>query len=277
MKTKTIKQSIFQISVLALGLFLSVSCSQTPNIKPDPLVESNILLNQIGTYRHINFYSKNIELHAITFNSSYQAKLLQQATPNQLLAHSLRNIAQENNAIVSVNGGFYTPDFLPVGLFIENNKIIVKPKKVSLLNSCVWLDKKGKVFLDTNFSRCKQAPYAMQSGLVLINSDHINPSIITLQNKSNNLRLYFAPHRRTILAQSSDNKLIVIITSPVTLLDIATLLKDYPQVFGVKGINMALNLDGGSSTGMYVKFTKSYFYFPEIKPVKTLLLFGAQT
>jgi exopolysaccharide biosynthesis protein len=75
------------------------------------------------------------------------------------------------------------------------------------------------------------------------------------------------------LAQSSNNKILIIITSPITLLEAANILKNSPRIFGVDNIIMALNLDGGLSTGMYIRSKETQFYSAEKKQVKTFLLF----
>jgi len=142
-----------------------------------------------------------------------------------------------------------------------------------LLVSCIQLDKSGALFLEKKINNCLYAPFAMQTGPLLIERGNISPNFTELQKKLINLKTYFEPHRRSILAQSSNKKMLVIMASPITLFEAANILKNLPRVLGVDSITMALNLDGGASTGMYIKSKKTHFYMAEKRPVKTLLLF----
>lgn len=255
-------------------IFITMSSfadSQTANAEPDIRISN--LRNQLGTHRHIQFFSKNIQLDVVVLNAKYHAKLYQQKATNQSMALSIEKISRENNSTVAINGGFYTPNFQPAGLFIENGITIHKISRDRLLNACVQINEAGKILLEKNVQHCINTHSAIQIGPILIEQGNINPNIEKLESKLKNLKPYFEPHRRTLLAQSSDKKLLVIITSPITLSEAADILKNSPHLLGADKIITALSLDGGSSTGMYVELEKKHLYVAEIKPVKTFLLF----
>jgi exopolysaccharide biosynthesis protein len=253
---------------------MTLSChAKTLNVDSEPIIKISSLQNKLGNYRHIQLANKNIVLDAVILNEGYHAKLYQQKAINPSGAQSIREVAQENNSSIATNGGFYTPNFQPAGLFIENGKTLKKASHDPLLTSCIQVNKSGVILLEKEINSCLSAIYAMQTGPVLIEQGSISPNFKVLQNNFTNLSPYFEPHRRTILAQSSNKKLLVIITSPVTLPEAANILKNSPQIFGVSNIIMALNLDGGSSTGMYIRSKDTRFYIAEKKPVKTFLLF----
>ncbi len=238
------------------------------------ILEQKSLPNQLGTYRHIQLTDKNIQLHAVTLDKKYRSKIYRQMTENQSQAHSIRHISQKEKYDIGINGGFYTTRFHPAGLLIQDGKTIAKLAKDPLLSSCIRADKDEKLFLEKQPKDCLHALNAMQTGPLLIREGEISKNITVLEKKLTSIKAYFEPHRRTLLAQSSDQKLIIIVTSPVTLSDMAAILKNHPALFGIDHIAMALNLDGGSSTGMYIKLSKRPFYFQEKKYVKTLLLFN---
>jgi exopolysaccharide biosynthesis protein len=255
-------------------IFMVLNCNATAlNRNIEPSIKINSIKNKLGNYRHIQLVNKNIELDAVILSEGYHAKIYQQKAMNQSAAQSIREVAQENNASVAINGGFYTSNFQPAGLFIDNGKILEKVSGDPLLTSCVQVNKRGILFLEKKIDRCLHAMYAMQTGPLLIERGNISPNLKVLQSNLINLKPYFEPHKRTILAQSSNNKILIIITSPITLLEAANILKNSPRIFGVDNIIMALNLDGGLSTGMYIRSKETQFYSAEKKQVKTFLLF----
>lgn len=82
---------------------------------------------------------------------------------------------------------------------------------------------------------------------------------------------FFGPHKRTLLALTNQNELLMVTTSQLNLMDLANFLQNYPAAFGANQIKTAVNLDGGSSTGMYIRFPDEPFYFHELKHVKTFI------
>lgn len=227
---------------------------------------------QLGIYRHIKF-GKN-DVYEATLTDNYHAYIYQQPEKIHSLAKSIKEVTQGQNAIIGINGGFYTPDFQPAGLFIDKNIVTQPLVKDSLALSSICINKKGKMFLAKHPNKCLNAFYAMQTGPLIIDDGNVSTDVTLLPQKLTTLKVFFEPQRRTILALSNDGKLVVIITSPLTLLEAANLLKSYPDAFGVKGFQRALDLDGGISTGMYIGFKKNPLYFTEKVRVKTFVLFN---
>jgi len=155
--------------------------------------------------------------------------------------------------------------------FIQG-KQLKRFSKNRLLTSCVSIDKQGKMVL---VPRCRQSPgtfYAMQTGPVIMDHGRITDDIQALQEKSHVPQSYFSLHPRTILAESQDKNLLLIITSPMTLQQELQILQNDSKALGVEKIESAINLDGGASTGMYIRFKDSPVYVQESKPVKVLVL-----
>ncbi len=263
-----------RISLFLLLMTLGFSAGAQTTPRGYLLLDKKDLPNRLGSYQHILFSSQKIELYAVTFNETYHGQLYQQKTNDQSLAQSMRDISRSEHSLVSVNGGFYTKNFHPAGLFILDGHMINKLAKDPLLTSCVQVNKKGKIELDNTLKNCSHASQAMQTGPFIIERGHISSNDQLIQKKVPYLKAYFEPHHRTILALSRDKKLLVIITSPATLSEISNILMNYPTMFGLNDIETALNLDGGASTGMYIAFKQYPFYSPEKKSVKTFLLFN---
>lgn len=251
-------------------IVISIHCQNTFAVDvPASITEQSPLPGQLGSYRHIQF--NDTDLYATTLNSNYHADIYQQDAGVQALAKSIGELSLTQNFLLAVNGGYYTPQFLPAGLFIYQNKILHPlAKKDPLLTACIGIHKNKKLFLATRRQNCFQAFSAVQVGPVLIQDGDLSHY---LSKPHPRVKEFLSAHRRTIIALSTDHQVIVMVTSPTTLLNLAMILKEQPALFGVKKIMTAINSDGGSSTGMYIRFNKAPFYFPEQKNVKTFLFF----
>ncbi len=233
------------------------------------------LPNERGIFQHLQFkLDENIEVYAATLNSTYQARLYQQEEKNHFFAKSMSDLSRSENFLLAVNGGFYTPNFQPAGLFVYHGKVLKTFKKSRILTSCIAITSDKKLVLNANKEACLHAYHAMQTGPLMISHGNINSSLKSAEDRTTALKSFFSNNRRTILAESSDAKLVVMIASSATLYEMALLLKNYPEAFGVKNIVTAFALDGGSSTGMYIRFKNSPFYYPEMLWVKTLVFFN---
>jgi len=269
--TKKICYFIRSWSIVTLFLLIvSIHCQSTLAADmPTSIIEQSPLPGQLGTYRHIQF--RDTDLYATTLNSNYHADIYQQDTDIQSLAKSIRQLSLTQDFLIATNGGYYTPQFQPAGLFIYQNRILHHlAKKDPLLTACIGINKNKKLFLATRRENCLHAFSAMQVGPVLIQDGDLSHYLSKPHPK---VKEFLSAHHRTIIALSTDHQLIVIATSPTTLLNLAMILKEQPVLFGVKKITTAINLDGGSSTGMYIRFNNAPFYFPEQKNVKTFLFF----
>jgi exopolysaccharide biosynthesis protein len=233
------------------------------------IVEQKPLPHQLGTFSHIR--TSDTDFYVTVLNDGYQAQIYQQPALTQQTAKSLRTLSHEHDFLMAINGGFYTPHFKPAGLYIENGKIIHRAAKDPLLTACVGIDTQHKLILGTQRDKCSKAFAAIQAGPVLISQSHLNPGLDRLHPT---LREFLAPHRRTIIAQSSEGKVMIITSSPTQLHNIAMLLQDNPAIFGINKIITAINLDGGTSTAMYIRFSPLPFYVPEYKKVKTFVFFS---
>lgn len=232
------------------------------------------LPNQLGTFQQIELTTSDNQistLYAAILNQRYHAYLHLHETKIQFFADYLDTLSQTYPFMIAINGGFYQPDFTPLGLFIYQGKKIKSLMQSSLFTSCVVINKDNKLMIETNVTECLKTDNAMQTGPLLIQNGKINDHLQALQEKSNSIRDFFSPHKRTILALTSENKLILIVTSPLSLIDAANFLQNNPDAFGATRIKVAVNLDGGSSTGMYIRFPDEPFYFHEVKHVKTFI------
>ncbi|HSW92956.1 MAG TPA: phosphodiester glycosidase family protein [Gammaproteobacteria bacterium] len=259
------------LSAFIILLFFSTAFSAEENFR---IVDQKELPNQLGTFRTIEFNTSDHEaatLYAVTFNRDYHANFHLQENVIQFFANYLDAFTHNHDFIVGINGGFYYPDFTPAGLLIYHGKTVKPLVRSSIFKACVLIDSTQKIRLETDLDQCKKATNAMQTGPLLIENGKVNTDLLRIQQKSKSLAAFFNPHKRTLLALTGQNRLVMITTSPLALFDVARFLQDHPDAVGATHIQMAVNLDGGSSTGMYIRFPDQPFYFHELKHVKTFI------
>jgi len=238
------------------------------------VITKKTLPHQLGIFKEIEFSTANHQtstIYAAILNQHYRARLHQHESKIQFFADYLDELSRHNDFVIGINGGFYQPNFTPAGLFIYQGKMIKPAARSSLLKTCVAINKNHKITLETHLDQCANTDNAMQAGPLLIQNGKVNINLKFMQEKSPSMKDFFSPHKRTLLAITNENQLLMIVTSPVMLGDLANFLQNYPQAFGVSKIKTAINLDGGSSTGMYVRFPDEPFYFHELKHVKTFI------
>ncbi len=255
-------------------IFFTFAGSALPETNNFHVFTERELPNQIGSFRHVQYsLDDNIDIFATIFNDKMHAKIFRQPMSNQIESNQLHEIINQGGYIVGINGGFYTKTFQPAGLFIENGTFVHSIARSKLLTTCVRINRDNKIYLEKNRENCLDANFAMQTGPLIIDQGEISPEVYPQVNKKLKLDSFFSKNRRTILAETIDHQILAIVTTPSTLIQVANVLKNFPESLGVKKIKMALDLDGGSSTGMYVRFNKEPFYFFEQRHVKTFVFF----
>ena len=135
---------------------------------------------------------------------------------------------------IIINGGYFTPEFQPLGLFKIDGKFINK-RKPKKLSGFVAIDKKGVVSILTHSDDLSPYHSILQSGPYVIDPG----SKIGIRSNDGEIS------RRTLIGKTTGNEIMIIITSPVSLYDLANFIKNkFPN------IERLLNLDGGPSTAL---------------------------
>ncbi len=158
---------------------------------------------------------------------------------------SMKRLATEHNCKSAINGGFYTTNRAPLGLFIHND-IEVQAEHVSPLLNGYWYKTENGTNGITREIPQKEIKEALQSGPLLLENGKQLP--LTINNDEQT--------RRSIIAQTEQGDIIFLIIffqqSPLE----GPLLSDLPQLITKVAqreqlvVTSALNLDGGSASGM---------------------------
>lgn len=167
-------------------------------------------------------------------------------------------------ANAGINGGYFHPDRQPLGLVVSGGVTIHPEERARLLSGVLLVFANGSMKLQrVHEPRPKlEVREALQAGPFLVDGGR---SVSGLENSR--------AARRSVLATDGAGRWAILIIDRVTLAEAAGLLAT-PGILG-EGIQIqrALNLDGGSSTGLWVKGEAGAAprYRPEFGTVRNFL------
>lgn len=146
---------------------------------------------------------------------------------------------QRKSLVFAMNGGMYTKELSPLGLYIEKGKVLSKLNTTKTAHGNFYLQPNGVFYLNKdgspvicttpNFELHEDIDYATQSGPMLVIDGTIHPAF---RQGSRNV------HIRNGVGILPDGKLLFIMTKEkINFYDFATLFKE-------QGCKNALYLDG---------------------------------
>ena len=164
------------------------------------------------------------------------------------------------NSLAGVNGGYFDPDYRPIGLLIVDGKTIAPLQKARLLSGVLSSTaKKVQISRVSEFSMSQKPETAVECGPMLVDGGKLVRGLESTKSA-----------RRTFAAVSGD-KAALGFCSDVTLADLSNILAivSIPEF----KIQRALNLDGGSSSAFWFKRSNgSAFSIGELKPVRDFVV-----
>jgi len=158
------------------------------------------------------------------------------------------------NCVAGVNGGYFDPNFAPLGLRIIDGKVTSRLTRGRLMSGVLASNGSVQILRLAEFSLLKKWNAAIEGGPFLV--DHGQPVRGLEKMRS---------ARRTFAAIASANRAALGYCPDATLADLAQMLI---ARLGDFKIQRALNLDGGSSTGLYFKGARGLYLYPEEKHVR---------
>ena len=174
-------------------------------------------------------------------------------------AHArLAETMSRENSIAGVNGGYFDPEHAPIGLLIEDGRIVVPKQKARLLSGVVSVVN-GRVQIQrtAEFAMKTKPTAARQCGPFLVERAKAMPGL-------NETRAA----RRTFVATNGGEQAAIGYSSHVTLAQLARFSR---LLAADLKIQRALNLDGGSSSGFWFKGENGPFPIREQKTVRDYL------
>lgn len=254
------------LCILSTYLFFSFSCLASSNsewkviksknlaILPGAAVMTSIRLScsalhdreQEATIDALIFSEKNYRLQVID-------------NPKQ--ERSLFEMMQSGAFVAGMNGGYFHPDSRPLGLLMHDGTILHEQEKARLLSGIMVSNNHYLAVKRVGESLPKTLDEALQAGPFLIDNDS---SVAGLEST----RIAW----RSFLATDGHGRWVMGKISPVTLAEASHLLLAARSALFLSGsIQRALNLDGGSSTALWVDMKPEAFSFNENVHVRNFL------
>ncbi|MEY2537938.1 MAG: hypothetical protein QOG67_1678 [Verrucomicrobiota bacterium] len=194
--------------------------------------------------------SAAIEL-ALFSSASCRLRVVDNGTDESDLATAMHRAG----LVAGVNGGYFDPNFAPLGLRIIDGKPTARLTRGRLMSGVLASNGSVQILRLGEFSRAKKINAAVECG----------PMIVDLGNRVAGLEATRTA-RRTFAAVERGNRAALGFCSGATLAELASVLTVRLGDFKVQ---RALNLDGGSSSGFWFKRKDgSAFSIPEEKTVR---------
>jgi uncharacterized protein YigE (DUF2233 family) len=208
------------------------------------------------TQRKANNGAQTVELSIVTFLPKTHTFAVMD---NPAGAFDAGSAALKRGALAAVNGGYFHPDRTPLGLVVRQGVEIHPFEKAKLLSGLVVVTA-DRIAL-RRASEFKPSPAvreALQAGPFLVDA---SKPVAGLDNTRS--------AARTVVFIDSTGRCGFLICKSLTLAEMAELLAT-PSLSASGKIARALNLDGGSSTALWVR-SEPVFYEHEWKSVRNYL------
>ena len=169
----------------------------------------------------------------------------------------LAAVARRARAIAGVNGGYFDPENVPVGLLISDGKLIAPLRKARLLSGVLVVTKSRiEVIRSADYGSRKNVIAAVQCGPFLVDGGKAVAGL-------NDTR----PARRTFVFLSGPDRGAIGFCSSVTLAQLGEIL----ATANLK-VQRALNFDGGSSSAFWFNGERGAISIAEQKTVRDFVV-----
>ncbi|MEY2480439.1 MAG: hypothetical protein QOI04_1366 [Verrucomicrobiota bacterium] len=190
---------------------------------------------------------------AIFDSARCTVRVIDNADGNQSLADVMRG-----SFLAGVNGGFFDPNFAPIGLRVVDGKLISPLVHGRLLTGVLAASSRGiEIVRLGEFSKKRPLDAAIECG----------PFLVDLGSKVRGLD-DTREARRTFAAVARGSRGAIGLCSEISLAQFSALLSEVSLTADFK-ISRAMNLDGGSSSAFWFKRKDGEsFSIPEQKSVR---------
>jgi hypothetical protein len=232
--------------LLACGLLLCGApdaADWRPVTPPDPRDTAQDFFYQERT-AVLGEDGKRLRAHLAFFNSrAYRLEVVDLGAGDEAAGVRIEDAAERAGCIAGVNGGFFHPDYRPLGLVISGRQRTGRLETTKLLSGVVYSDDRGvHVVRRAAFRDHPSIDALLQTGPFLVEHGRAVRGLSSTRSA-----------RRTFIATDWRRHWVIgATTSHVTLAQLADALAT-PEVLTGWRIDRGINLDGGSSTGFFVR------------------------
>ena len=212
------------------------------------IVHQHVILENAGTN------DRAVVDFAIFSTKSCTLRVIQ----NEDGASNLAEVMTRGKCLAGVNGGYFSPDFAPIGLLITDGNVVAPLQRARLITGVLSASTHGvQIARVREFSQQRKVNAAVQCG----------PFLVDLGQRTRGLDNSRSA-RRTFAAMDSSDRAALGFCSEITLLELAKILATEQLAEDFK-ILRALNLDGGSSSAFsFRRETSHAFSISEQKTVR---------
>jgi len=209
-------------------------------------------------HRHVVLENGSSREHAVIELAIFSTKSCALRVIDNEVGESLAGTMSREKCVAGVNGGYFSPDFAPVGLLISDRKLVAPLQHARLISGILSASQRGVQILRVReFSRRQKANAAIQCGPFLV--DHYE-RVRSLDGSR--------AARRTFAATGTNDRALLGVSSEISLAELAAILATARLADDFK-IQRALNLDGGSSSAFWLaRKNGGAFSIQEEKPVR---------
>ena len=201
------------------------------------------------------------ELHVVRFSAKTHLFAVMDDPEKRF---DIGTAAQKRGALAAVNGGYFHPDRTPLGLVVRQGVELHPLERAKLLSGLVVVTRERIALLRVaEFKPSAAVREALQAGPFLVDGG----KVVTGLNAERRAE-------RTFVFTQGADRFGLGVCGAVTLAEMGQILAAPDAMPGGK-ITRALNLDGGSSTGLWVAGEKP-FYLREGKDVRNFLAIVAR-
>ena len=212
------------------------------------IVHQHVILKNAGTN------DRAVVDFAIFSTKSCTLRVIQ----NEDGASNLAEVMTRGKCLAGVNGGYFSPDFAPIGLLITDGNVVAPLQRARLITGVLSASTHGvQIARVREFSQQRKVNAAVQCG----------PFLVDLGQRTRGLDNSRSA-RRTFAAMDGSDRAALGFCSEITLLELAKILATEQLAEDFK-ILRALNLDGGSSSAFWFRRETSHaFSISEQKTVR---------
>ena len=253
---------------LALLLLLSCAGSEAARAGKWKLIDSKKGEGKAAFVRKIvaDSTGRKVTLNLCSFSTNdFTLRVVDQGSNQEARKFAnLREAMEMTGCVAGVNGGFYGTDFKALGVVYENGKRVapyVNSSRNGLASGVIWSGAGGiHIVRREEFKDGAGVEQAIQTGPMLISR---GTTVNGLSDKNWRSRSF-------VLTDWRGNWMIGT-SSSVSLAALSEILNSR-EVFKEMKINRAINLDGGRSTGFYLKQENgNVVYHQEFSRVRNFL------